>query len=152
MLKNKTISAVKQFDKAAKSLTKIPVMTKGCINSIRRLLNMSMSQLGKKVAISTQAIYAMEKREQAGTVTLKTLKKIANTLGMELKYTFVPRTSLEQVVEKRAAVKARQIIRRSNQNMRLENQEVRKRELKAQITSLKNDLKNNLSSILWDSK
>lgn len=152
MLKNKTISAVKQFDKTAKFLAKMPVMTNGCINNIRRLLNMSMAQLGKKVAISTQAIYAMEKRERVGTVTLKTLKKIANAFGMELKYTFVPRTSLEQVVEKRAAVKAREIIRRSNQNMRLENQEVRKRELKAQITLLKNDLKNNLSSILWDSK
>ncbi|MEM9569755.1 MAG: helix-turn-helix domain-containing protein [Bacteroidota bacterium] len=152
MLKNKSINAVKQFDKAAKSLAKIPFMTNGCINNIRRLLNMSMAQLAKRVAISKQAISAMEKREKAGTVRLKTLKKMANVFGMDLKYAFVPRTSLEQVVEKRAAVKAREIVRRSHQNMRLENQEVSERELKAQIILLKNDLKNNLSSILWDSK
>ena len=149
MLKNRKIGAIKQVDKELKKVTKIKSPQDGWINSIRRLLNMSRDQLGKLANLSGQGIYALEKREREDKITLQKLRKIAWAFDMELVYAFVPHSSLEDMIERRALEKAKEIVKRSDQNMQLEAQQVDKDTLLQQIKEISQELKNSLNSTLW---
>ena len=75
----------------------------GWIQSARLALGMSLRQLAERVGVSVSALTNFEKREQADSVSLATLKKAANAMDMKLVYGFVSKhESLEQMIEKRA--------------------------------------------------
>ena len=105
MLKNKEIEEVREMDEILRSVANIPVST-GWISTIRRLLNMSLEQLGKRLNTTAQAIKGMEIREEKGSITLNTLKKAANGLDMDVVYAFVPRQSLEAMIAQNALNRA----------------------------------------------
>lgn len=149
MLKNKKIGMVKRFDKELKKASIIETPPSGWINSIRRILNMSMGQLGSSIGVTGQGVNALEKREQEGKITLQKLRKVANAFEMELVYAFVPRTSLEQFIEKKSIEKAKEIVKRSHQNMKLEAQQVDNASLQEQIEEISKALKDNLHTTLW---
>lgn len=82
---------------------------------------MFMQQLGKKLSVSKQAILDIEKREKSGSITSKSLKEIARTVDMQLVYGFVPNDgSLDALIEKRAAELATQIVFRTSNTRKLE--------------------------------
>ncbi len=58
--------------------------------------------LGKRIAISAQGVRKLEQAEVDGSITLKTLAKLAHGLDCEVRYVFVPRTSLINQVVSRA--------------------------------------------------
>lgn len=147
------MNSLKQLVKLDKEISKAPKVLppkNGWITTLRKVLNMSMEQLGKRADISTQGIHAIEKREQEGTITLNKLRELANVLEMDLCYMLIPRTSLENFVEKRAQEIAQKIVMKSHQTMKLENQEVSKRALQTQTKELAEELKKNVSSLLWE--
>lgn len=150
MFKNKKIKNIKALDRKLKSHSPSTIPKKGWINTIRRSLNMSMEQLGNKLNTSSQGIYALEKRESQGSITIKKLREAAEALGMTLSYTLIPKNSLEELVENKAKRKAKAIIRRSYQNMLLENQAVSSFELGEQEAEMTAYLKNSLSKTLWE--
>jgi predicted DNA-binding mobile mystery protein A len=123
----------------------------GWVYTIRKALNMSLGQLGKRVGQSPQGIRAVEQREINGQVTLRSLKEIASAMDMELVYALVPKDgSLEEMVEKRAMEIAEDIVNRTSQSMKLEDQENPKERLKRAFEEKKNELKNEMPKFLWD--
>ncbi|MCA6482690.1 MAG: helix-turn-helix domain-containing protein, partial [Chitinophagaceae bacterium] len=65
-------------------LQSIPVPPIGWIKSIRTALGMSLQQLGKKLNVTKQAALDIERREREGSITIKSLKDVANALDMQL--------------------------------------------------------------------
>ena len=110
MLKNRKLGSVRQMDKELKKAKEIQNPANGWINSIRRLLNISLQQLGNYAGLTGQGVYALEKREKEGKITLKKLREIASVFDMHVVYAFIPRTSLEDMIEKKAKEKAREIV------------------------------------------
>ena len=79
----------------------------GWIQSARLALGMSLRQLAERVGVSVSALTNFEKREQADSVSLATLKKVANAMDMELVYYFKSKDgSIKNAVEKQARKKA----------------------------------------------
>ena len=123
----------------------------GWINTIRTALNMSLSQLGKRAGKTAQGIRALEQREKSGAITLQSLRDIAEAMDMKLVYTIVPKTgTLEEMVNEKVALKAREIINRTSNSMALENQENAKTRLKEAFAEKKIELKNEMPKFLWD--
>jgi len=119
--------------------------------SIRNALNMSLRQLGKKLGVSPQAVKALEEREKSGTITLNSLKQIAKSMDMQLIYAMVPNDgSLEELVDKKAMEMAKEIVNRTSQSMKLEDQENEKARLMNSYVEKKNELKNEVPKFLWD--
>ena len=54
------------------------VPERGWVNTIRTSLNMTMAQLGTKLNITRQGVKRIEESEAKGTITLNSLKDIAN--------------------------------------------------------------------------
>lgn len=71
----------------------------GWAKTIRLALGMSSSALGRRLAISAQGVRKLEQAEANGTITLKTLARLAEGMDCEVHYMLVPRTRLvEQVL------------------------------------------------------
>ena len=53
-------------------------------------------ELARRLDVSQQAISAMELREKDGSVAIKNMQKIADALGYEFQYRFVPQKNLPE--------------------------------------------------------
>jgi len=123
----------------------------GGIKAIRTAIGMSMQQLGNKLNISKQGVMDIEKREKDGSITIKSMREIARAMDMQLVYGFVPNDgSLDALIEKRATELATQIVMRTANTMKLENQSNSKKRLETAIRERATAIKNEMPKILWD--
>lgn len=123
----------------------------GWLKTIRVSLGMTLQQLAEKLSITRQSALEIEKREKEGSITLRSLREAANALDMELVYGLVPKDgSIENLIDRKARELAVQIVTRTSNNMKLENQENSKERLKKAIEERTEQLKNELPKILWD--
>lgn len=137
--------------KAYSKLSHHEIPEKGWIYSIRKSLGMSMRQMAKRLDKTTPSIQKMEMREAKGTITLKTLREAAKAFDMKLVYGLVPKEgSLKDLIEKRAAKIAREIVSRTNNTMVLEDQKVSDKRLKREIRELTNLIIDEMPKMLWD--
>ncbi|HTN18078.1 MAG TPA: mobile mystery protein A [Chitinophagaceae bacterium] len=130
---------------------KIVAPPTGWIKAIRMAIGMSLPQLGQKLSVSKQAVADIEKREKDGTITIKALKEVAASLNMQLVYGFVPNDgSLEKMVEQRANELATQIVLRTANTMKLEDQANSEKRIKKAIRERTEALINEMPKFLWD--
>jgi len=123
----------------------------GWVRSIRSALGMSMQQLGRKLSISKQSVQDIEKREQEGSITLRSLRETARALDMQLVYAFVPNGgSLDALIEQKARELATEIVLRSSNTMMLEGQENSEQRIRMAIEERTVQLKNEMPRVLWD--
>jgi predicted DNA-binding mobile mystery protein A len=86
---------------AARSLPRPP---QGWIRAIRQALGVSSGELGRILGVSRQLPLQFEKAEAEDTITLKSLRAVANALDCNLVYALAPRAgSLRQLADLRAA-------------------------------------------------
>jgi predicted DNA-binding mobile mystery protein A len=133
------------------SLKQVAMPPTGWIKAIRTAIGMSMQQLGNKLSVSKQGIMDIEKREKDGSITIKSLREIARAMDMQLVYGFVPNDgSLDALIEKRATELATQIVMRTANTMKLEDQANSKKRIETAIRERAAAIKNEMPKILWD--
>jgi len=123
---------------------------KGWIRAIRDALGMTAKQLANRLGVAQQAVARIEKEEPAGSVTIKTMRRIAECLDCVFVYGFVPRTSLEETVSRQAKKVAAQRLAQASQTMSLENQALSRRENEKALSNLVDELIRTLPSTLWN--
>lgn len=133
------------------ALKQVAMPPTGWIKAIRTAIGMSMQQLGNKLHVSKQGVMDMEKREKDGSITIKSLREIARAMDMQLVYAFVPNDgSLDALIEKRATELATQIVMRTANTMKIEDQANTKKRLEAAIRERSTAIQNEMPKILWD--
>lgn len=133
------------------SLKQVAMPPTGWIKAIRTAIGMSMQQLGNKLKVSRQGVMDIEKREKDGSITIKSLREIARAMDMQLVYGFVPNDgSLDALIEKRATELATQIVMRTANTMKLEDQANSKKRIETAIRERAAAIKNEMPKILWD--
>ncbi|HWK96663.1 MAG TPA: mobile mystery protein A [Pseudolabrys sp.] len=121
---------------------------RGWVRAIRDALGMSGAQLAERLGIRPQSVEALEKSEAAGTIQLSTLRRAAEALDCTLVYALVPKTSLEDAVQRRARNIALRDIARVGHTMKLEAQGTSDADLEARIDAyIRDTLK---SREIWD--
>jgi predicted DNA-binding mobile mystery protein A len=131
-------------------LLDVTVPPKGWIRAIRDALGMTAKQLANRLGVAQQAVARIEKEELAGSVTIKTMRRIAERLDCVFVYGFVPCTSLEETVTRQAKQVALMRLARASQTMSLENQALSRRENEEALTDLVDELIRAPSSTLWN--
>ena len=133
------------------SLQKVAPPPTGWIKAIRNAIGMSMLQLGKRLSVTKQSVQDMESRERDGSVTIKALREAARALDMQLIYGFVPNDgSLEALIDRKAKELATQIVQRTSNSMKLEDQENSKQRIEKAIEERATIIKNEMPKTLWD--
>jgi predicted DNA-binding mobile mystery protein A len=133
------------------SLQKVAPPPTGWIKAIRNAIGMSMLQLGNRLSITKQSVQDIERREKDGSITIKALREAARALDMQLVYGFVPNDgSLELLIERKAKELATQIVKRTNNTMKLEDQENTKQRIEKAIQERTTIIKTEMPKTLWD--
>jgi predicted DNA-binding mobile mystery protein A len=136
-----------------RALKDVSTPEKGWIRVIRDALGMTGEQLAVRLNSTKQRVMRIEQEERLGGVTLKTLRKVAKALNCTFVYGFVPyEGSLEETVRKQAEVMAKRQASRTNQMMRLEDQELSDKEKAKSLKALINDITDSMPKSLWDKK
>ena len=133
------------------SIKKFTPPPTGWIKAVRTALGMSLQQLGNKMSITKQSLTDIECREKDGSITLKTLRDAAIALDMELVYGFVPKDgSLDALIDRKAKEMATQIVLRTSNTMKLEDQGNSSKRIQKAIEERAASIKNEMPKILWD--
>ncbi len=136
---------------AIAALQKVATPPTGWIKAIRSSLGMSLEQLGKKLSVTKQAVAAMEQREKEGSLTIKSLREVAKALDMQLVYGLVPNDgSLEALIERKAKALATEIVLRTSNTMKLEDQENSRQRIEKAIEERTVVIKNEMPKTLWN--
>ena len=129
----------------------VPIPVYGWINTIRTALNMTMAQLGRKLNITRQGVKRIEESEASGTITINSMKKVAQAMDLKFVYALIPRDgSINDLIEVKANKLARKIVLRTHQNMKLEDQAVDDEKIKKTINQLTDEIKQEMRRSLWD--
>lgn len=133
------------------SLQKVVPPPTGWIKALRNAIGMSMLQLGNRLSITKQSVQDMESREKDGSISIKALREAARALDMQLVYGFVPNDgSLEALIDRKAKELATQIVMRTNNSMKLEDQENSKQRIEKAIHERALAIKTEMPKTLWD--
>ncbi len=152
MKEQKTIR--RQVSKKLEALTSFKKQAQGVRSwskYIREALGMTITQMAKRMKLAQSTMTESEKQEEMGTLTMSKLKKMADALDCDLVYAFVPRTSIEDTVEKQAMKKVLKSMKEASVHMSLEDQAVHyknEKEKKERIKELVEEKK--FSKYLWD--
>ncbi len=111
---------------------------------------MSARQLASRLNVTSPAVTQHENGEVNGTITLKTLEKVAAALGCEFVYALVPKVSLDDLLHRRARRVATKMIERTSHSMHLEQQDVSENEIEKQIEDLTQQLLADRPRTLWN--
>lgn len=123
---------------------------RGWLRAIREAIGMTAAQLANRLKVSQPRVFALEKDEIRGALTLETMSRAAQALDCTFVYAFVPNTSLENMVSNQAQKKVAERLSRIDHTMKLEAQELSDVDISAERERLVNELlKGNLRG-LWD--
>jgi predicted DNA-binding mobile mystery protein A len=153
MMKNRTKLVRKQLDKTLlefRSLLGISIPQKGWIRAIRVSLGLSGRQLADRLRVTQQRVSEIERDELTGSVSIKSMRKVADCLDCVFVYALVPQISLEQTVHDRATQVAEERLKRASQSMLLEGQELNEDDELDALTDMIEEMIETLPSTLWD--
>src|SRR3989338_437325 len=140
-----------QLEALDKKISKIRFVSRpknGWIRTIRTSVAMPISFAAQRLNISPQAVFQTEQSEIDETITLKTLRRLAEAMDCHLHYALIPnQKSLKKILEKRSAIKAKNLVYDVDSSMSLENQKVKNSRRSEKI--LAKELVKNFSSKLW---
>jgi len=123
----------------------------GWVNTIRISIKMSLRQLGERLFITPQGVKDLEKREREGAITINTLREVGRVLDMDLVYGFISRhNSLEDMIEERAREIAVELVMRTSEPTKLENQADSQNDIKKEIQQKTYEISSSMPSYLWD--
>lgn len=68
----------------------------GWLKAIREALGMTATHLAKKLGVATSSVTRLEISEADDTISLGSLRRVAEALGCELQYALVPKETLAE--------------------------------------------------------
>lgn len=135
---------------ARKKLEGLAIPSEGWLRTVRKALGMSGAQLGRKLDVTRGAVSINEKAELSGGITIKTMQQMAESMGCRFVYAVVPETDFEDILMKRARLKATKQVRNASVHMALENQLVAEGKLVAEVERLAQEMIETSPSDLWN--
>ncbi len=122
----------------------------GWAGCLRKALGMTMPQLAKRLGVARSRVIKIQQAEQSGSLTIHTLREVANALECDLVYAFIPRQPLPTLLRVQAEKIAKQRFGRVSHSMVLENQSVAEPYQKEQLEEMINALLSGSPKYLWE--
>lgn len=116
-----------QLDKTVENLACLratPRPVKGWLRSVREALGMTSRQLAARLGGSPPRITALEKSEQNGSATIKTMRQAAEALDCVFVYAVIPRASFNSTLHRQAERLAKKRLAGVAHSMLLEAQQL----------------------------
>lgn len=127
---------------------------RGWVRTMRTAIGMSSRQLAARIDAKPPRVFEIEKDELRGVVTLNTMKRVAESMGCEFVYAFIPKKgkSIEELMIDRAEEILNSKISIIEHTMALEQQAVKKTSTEAQRSEAIQNLVAKPPRWFWDIK
>ena len=112
---------------------------------------MSARQLAERTGKSKTTVLSTERNETKGTVQLDSLQDLADALDCDLVYAVIPRTSLQERLDRQAREIAAKTVSRVSASKELEAQCISAEERARQIDALAEEILCGRKRDFWDS-
>lgn len=122
---------------------------KGWIRAIRDALGMTAKQLAGRLGVAQQSVARIENDELAGAVTIKTMRRVAESLDCVFVCGFVPRSNLESTIRNQAERVAAKRLQQASHTMTLEDQSLTKAENQKVLAEMVDELVATPPPNLW---
>lgn len=122
----------------------------GWVRTLRKALGMSGPQMANRLGISKSQASQMERMEIEDRITLRQLRRVADSFDCDLIYALVPRKSIETVIHDRAREKAKKLVAKTDVQMKLEAQQLSNEQLDVQIEIEIDRLVREMPRDLWE--
>ncbi len=123
---------------------------RGWVRALRESMGMSAAKLAERMGVSQPRVFALEKAEERGAVTVASLERAAQAMHCTLVYALVPNKPLDELLLKRALKIVSEQLARVDHSMQLEDQGLDAEELKEERQRLAADLVREFPRRLWD--
>jgi predicted DNA-binding mobile mystery protein A len=121
----------------------------GWIKAVREALGMPAARLAKELGLVPSTVLRLETSEADDTITLGSLRRVAEALGCELQYALVPRQSIAQTMKSQANKVARERIAAVAHTMALEAQATSNETVDTQVQELAESILKGSRRELW---
>ena len=135
---------------AATKLRKVGTPLEGWLRTARKALGMSGPQLARRLGVTRAQVYNTEKGELNGSVTIKTLQKMAEAMGCRLVYAIIPEHEVEKLLAARAKKKAMKMVEEANKHMALEDQALSEKQVAFEIERLQREMLKDPPANFWN--
>ena len=146
--------AIDQLDRKLQKLSVLSdfdVPPKGWIFTIRTAVNMSLTQLAKRLKKTVPSTKEIEEREENKNITIKKLIEVGEALDLRFVYGFIPKEqTIKKMIEKRALEVAKDLVMRTSHSMKLEEQENSAERIAKALKERAESLQNEMPRFLWD--
>jgi predicted DNA-binding mobile mystery protein A len=150
VIRAKTKQAESKINKAAEMTQAIARPLGGWIATFQDAIRMNAPALADRLGVSRNSVYSSIQNEQAGTISLNQLDKMAEAMGGKLVYAIVPREgTVQDIVMAQARKKARRIIQRTRAHMALEEQTEGLRSQEEMIEELASEIAREIPRDFW---
>lgn len=127
-----------------------PTPAGGWVRALRAALSMTAARLANRIGVHREAISRIEKDEIAGSVSIKTMRRVAEGLDCVFVYALVPKTTLDATMRAQAGRLAIQRLSQASHTMTLEDQALSGSENKVVLARLIDDIMADPPPSLWD--
>ena len=121
----------------------------GWIKAIREALGMPAAHLAKRLGLVPSTVLRLETSEADDTITVNSLRRVAEALGCELQYALVPKQTLAQTMEAQANKIARERMATVAHSMALEAQATSNDAADTQVEEIAESLLRGSRRELW---
>jgi predicted DNA-binding mobile mystery protein A len=113
-----------QLDRNITNLGDLPARpATGWLSSVRQALGLTLEEVSRRIHASRQAVQQFEKAEADDRITLAALRRVAEAMGCELKYTLVPKAgSFAELAARPTRDRAKKDVENVMHTMMLEDQ------------------------------
>ena len=137
-------------NKAAQHTAGLDVPNEGWLATVRKALGMSVVQLAARRGVTRAQIAKLERTELQGSVTLGTMKKMAEAMGCRFVYSVVPDDRVETLIDQQARKKALKLVNKAGQHMALEAQSLSTELIHFEVKRVMQELKDKPPTDFWD--
>ena len=138
-----------KVNQAYHQLGSLSLPPEGWLRTVRHALGMSGPQLASRLGVTKSRISKAEQDELTGSVTIKTMKSMAEAMNCRFVYAVVPDQEIEEMIKKRALQKAREQVKSASTHMALEAQTLSDDQLAFEIDRFASEMVEKKSSKLW---
>lgn len=141
---------IRLIEQSAQQIGTVTCPKEGWIATVRHALAMSGAQLARRMGVTRAAIYQAEHNELNGSMTLKHMEKIAQSLGGKVVYAIVLDKPVEDCFREQAQIKAESLIQRASAHMALEKQSLPLEVLHKEIERFAEEMIRDMPPDFWD--
>ncbi len=121
----------------------------GWIKAIREALGMPAAHLAKRLGLVPSTVLRLETSEADDTITLASLRRVAEALDCELQYALVPKQTIAQTIATQANKIARERMAVLAHTMALESQSTSNDAVEKQVQEMADSLIKGSKRELW---